>query len=204
MKRRVAVLISGRGSNMASLLQAAKAADYPAEVVLVLSNIADAPGLAKAREAGVETAVISHRAYADRESFEAALHERLSESKVELICLAGFMRLLTAGFVDRWRDRILNIHPSLLPAFKGLHVHERALEAGVRITGCTVHIVRADMDAGPIVGQAAVPVAGDDTPATLAARILTAEHKLYPAALAALASGMVRVVGEVVHGDAPA
>ncbi len=201
MKRRVAVLISGRGSNMASLLEAAKAPDYPAEVVLVLSNIADAPGLERAREAGIETAVISHRAHADREAFENAMHERLTEAGAELICLAGFMRLLTAGFVNRWRDRILNIHPSLLPAFKGLHVHERVLETGVRITGCTVHIVRPDMDAGPIVAQAAVPVAADDTPATLAARVLTAEHKLYPAALAALASGAVRIVGDLAHGS---
>jgi phosphoribosylglycinamide formyltransferase-1 len=193
---RVAVLISGRGTNLASLIEAARAPGFPARMVLVLSNRADAAGLDRARDAGIDTAVVSHKDYDSREEFDRAVSERLCASEVELICLAGFMRLLTPWFVSRWADRILNIHPSLLPSFKGLHVHEQALAAGVRITGCTVHIVRPEMDAGPIVAQAAVPVAADDTPDSLASRVLAAEHKLYPAALAALASGRVRIEGD--------
>jgi phosphoribosylglycinamide formyltransferase-1 len=195
-RRRVAVLISGRGSNMAALLEAAAEPSYPAEVVLVLSNRADAAGLHLAAEAGIATQVIDHRDFADRATFDAALDRSLRAAQVELVCLAGFMRLLTAGFVGRWRDRILNIHPSLLPAFKGINVHERVLEAGVRISGCTVHVVRAEADAGPIIAQAAVPVLGNDTAESLAARVLAAEHRLYPFALGAVAAGRVRVVGD--------
>jgi phosphoribosylglycinamide formyltransferase-1 len=174
---------------------------YPAEIALVLSNKAEAAGLERARAAGVEAAVISHRDFATRAAFDAALHERLTAAHVELICLAGFMRLFTPAFVERWRDRILNIHPSLLPAFKGLHVHEQVLAAGVRVTGCTVHIVRPEMDAGPIIAQAAVPVAPGDTPDSLAARVLAAEHRLYPAALAALAGGRVRIAGDLAVAE---
>ncbi len=196
MKRlRVGVLISGRGSNMQALIEAAAAKDYPARIVTVISNRPGAPGLERAQAAGIPTLVIDHKAYDDRETFEDALDDALRAAKVELVCLAGFMRLLTASFVARWRNRLLNIHPSLLPAFKGLHTHERALEAGVRFSGCTVHFVRPEMDDGPIIAQAAVPVHADDTPDDLAARILAMEHKIYPLAVRLLAEGRVRVAG---------
>lgn len=197
-RKRVGVLISGRGSNLKALIEASQAPDYPAEIVAVLSNRPDAPGLVYAAQSGIDMDVIDHRKFADRADFDAALNRALEEARVEILCNAGFMRLLTAEFVERWRDRHLNIHPSLLPAFKGLRTHERVLAAGVRITGCTVHIVRAEMDSGPIVAQAAVPVHADDTPDSLAARVLEAEHKLYPMALAMLASGALRVEGERV------
>ncbi len=197
-RKRVGILISGRGSNMASLIEAARAPDYPAEIVVVVSNRPGAPGLARAAEAGIPTRTIDHKGYESREAFERALHMALVDADVELICNAGFMRLLTESFVERWHDRQLNIHPSLLPAFRGLHTHERALQAGVRIAGCTVHFVRTEMDAGPIIAQAAVPVLPGDTPDTLAARILEAEHRLYPHALRLVASGAVRVAGETV------
>ncbi len=197
-KRRVAVLISGRGSNMTALADAARHSDYPAEIVLVISNNPKAAGLTHATDFGIETAIVDHRGYDGREDFEKALDARLTAADIEIICLAGFMRILAPWFVDRWRDRILNIHPSLLPAFKGLHTHERALETGVRLHGCTVHIVRADMDAGPIVIQAAIPVLPDDTPDTLAERMLRQEHRIYPHALALLAGRRMRVVGEQV------
>ncbi len=195
-RRRVAVLISGRGSNMAALIEAAHAADYPAEIALVVSNRPEAGGLALARAAGVQTVVIDHKQYANRVAFEARLHQTLLEHRIELIANAGFMRLLTGGFVDRWKDRQLNIHPSLLPAFPGLDTHQRALDAGVLIHGCTVHFIRLEMDSGPIVAQAAVAVMPGDTAETLATRVLAAEHKLYPHALALVAAGLVRVEGE--------
>jgi len=193
-RRRTAILISGRGSNMAALLAAARDPAYPAEIALVLSNTAEAGGLARAAAAGVPTAVVESRAFkGDRAGFEAAMAQVLAEHRIELIALAGFMRVLTEGFVAAWAGRMVNIHPSLLPAFPGLDTHERALSAGVRLHGCTVHLVSAGVDEGPILAQAAVPVRPDDTPATLAARVLAEEHRIYPAALAWLAAGRVRV-----------
>ncbi|MCY4309711.1 MAG: phosphoribosylglycinamide formyltransferase [Rhodospirillaceae bacterium] len=193
---KVGVLISGRGSNMTALAKACAATDFPAEIVLVLSNGADPGGLERAEGLGIATELISHHDFPNRSSFEIALTERLEAAGVEFICLAGFMRLLTASFVNHWRDRMINIHPSLLPAFKGLHTHERALKAGVRISGCTVHFVRPEMDEGPIIIQAAVPVLADDTPNSLASRILVQEHRIYPEALRLIASGAATVMGE--------
>jgi phosphoribosylglycinamide formyltransferase-1 len=203
-RRRVAILISGRGSNMAALIEAAADPAYPAEIVLVISNRPDAGGLALAAAAGVPTEVIDHTPFASREDFEAALCRRLDVARIELICLAGFMRLLSESFVNRWRDRLINVHPSLLPAFQGLDTHARALAAGVKLHGCTVHFVRATVDEGPIIAQAAVAVLSGDTPATLAARVLAAEHQLYPKALALVASGRARTVGGrvVMNGGA--
>lgn len=184
---------------MVSLLTAMKDPSYPVEAALVLSNNPDAGGLVYAAEKGVPTAAIDHRPFkGDRPAFEAAIQTTLTEANIDLICLAGFMRILTGGFVDQWRNRMVNIHPSLLPSFKGLHTHERALNAGVAFHGCTVHVVRAEMDDGPILGQAALPVHPNDTPDVLADRVLRLEHELYPAALAAYASGAVSVSGEVV------
>lgn len=199
------MLISGRGSNLQALIDAAADPAYPAAIALVLSNIADAGGLERAREAGIATQVIGHKGKT-RQGFDAEIDAALRARGIDLICLAGFMRLLTADFIEAWSDRILNIHPSLLPAYKGLHVHERVIADGVRFTGCTVHFVRPEMDAGPIVAQAAVPVLADDTPDTLAARVLTAEHRVYPLALALVASGRAKVIGDrvVVAGAAPA
>jgi phosphoribosylglycinamide formyltransferase 1 len=199
MKKRVAILISGRGSNMRALAEAARAADYPAEVVLVVSNRPQAAGLAWAREQGLPVRVVDHAAYESREEFEAHLEEALAAAHVDLVCLAGFLRLLTPGMADKWRDRMLNIHPSLLPSFRGLHTHERALAAGVKIAGCTVHLVRPEVDTGPILAQAAVPVLETDTPESLAARVLAAEHVIYPQALAAFASGLATVDGDRVR-----
>lgn len=198
-RRRTAILISGRGSNMAALVRAAAPADFPAEIALVLSNKADAAGLDFAREAGIPTAVLSHRDYADRLAFDAALDARLRDDGIEIVCLAGFMRLLTPWLVEEWRDRMINVHPSLLPSFKGLHTHERALETGVRLHGCTVHFVRAEMDEGPIILQAAVAVEADDTPDSLAARVLVQEHVIYPKGLELLAAGRLSVTGERVR-----
>jgi len=198
MRKRTAILISGRGSNMMSLVEAAAAPDYPAEVVAVLANRNDAAGFGWAAAKGIHTRVVEHKAYDGREPFEAALHKVLVDLGVEIVCLAGFMRVLTAGFVDRWQGRMINIHPSLLPSFKGLHTHERALEAGVRIAGCTVHFVVPEMDAGPIIAQAAVPVVDGDTPATLGARVLAQEHVIYPLALKLVASGAARIEGNRV------
>jgi phosphoribosylglycinamide formyltransferase-1 len=201
-RKKIAILISGRGSNMQALIEACAAPGFPAEIAVVLSNVPAAAGLDHARAAGLVTLAIDHRGKT-REAFEAEIDAALRGLGVELICLAGFMRLLTPGFVEVWRDRILNIHPSLLPAYKGLHVHQRMIADGVRIAGCTVHIVRPEMDAGPIIAQAAVPVAGDDTPESLAARILAVEHKAYPLALRLLAGGRARVEGDrVVLADA--
>ena len=198
MKRRVAILISGRGSNMAALIEATRAADFPAEIVAVISNRADAPGLAIAAANGIAASVIESKPFGkDRAAFEAVLQRTLDEKKVELICLGGFMRLFTAEFVARWYGRMLNIHPSLLPSFPGLDPHGQALKAGVKISGATVHFVIPETDAVPIVMQGAVAVADDDTPETLAARILEIEHRIYPAALRLLASGRVRLEGDV-------
>ncbi len=198
-KTKIAVLISGRGSNMQALIDAARDEDFPAEIVLVASNNPDAPGLEIARAAGIETDVINHRDFDDREAFEEALDATIKLYGARIVCLAGFMRILTPAFTERWRDLLINIHPSLLPAFKGLHTHERALEAGVRIHGCTVHYVRPEMDDGPIIGQAAVPVLPGDTPETLSERVLQAEHKLYPQCVALACSGKARVAGERVR-----
>jgi phosphoribosylglycinamide formyltransferase 1 len=189
-RKRVAVLISGRGSNMMALIEAAKAKDYPAEIVLVLSNLPDAAGLARAQQAGIATIVIDHRPFGqDREAFERALYDELRRHRVDLVCLAGFMRLLTPWFIGRWRGRLLNIHPALLPQFKGLHTHRRALEAGVDQHGATVHFVVEETDSGPVIAQQSVPVLQGDTEVTLAARVLEAENLLYPQALRVVAEG---------------
>lgn len=192
-RRRVAILISGRGSNMAALVEAAREAGYPAEIVLVVSNRPDAAGLAFAAASGIATAVVDHKQFASREAFDAALQETLERARIEIVCLAGFMRLLTTPFVGKWRGRMLNIHPSLLPEFKGLDTHARALAAGVKMHGCTVHFVVAELDSGPIVLQEKVPVLAGDTEETLAARVLAAEHRIYPAALKMVADGKTTV-----------
>jgi phosphoribosylglycinamide formyltransferase-1 len=196
-RQRVAVLISGRGSNMTALIEAAKAPDYPAEIALVLSNRPEAGGLAVAQREGIATAIVDHKPFGkDREAFERAIQQRLEAHRIDLVCLAGFMRILTPWLIGRWQNRMLNIHPALLPAFKGLHTHERALAAGVSEHGATVHIVVPDMDAGPIVTQGKVPVRAGDTPETLAARVLSVEHIIYPLALRLLAGGRVQVAGD--------
>ena len=196
-RKKVGVLISGRGSNLQALLAAGAEPDFPAEIVLVVSNKPDAQGLAHAARAGVATRVVPRRDFARREDCDAAMTAALEEAGVELVCMAGFMRLLSAAFVAHWRDRLINIHPSLLPLFPGLDTHARALAAGVKLHGCTVHFVRLEMDTGPIVGQAAVPVLPGDTEDALAARVLEAEHRLYPHCLRLVAGGRVEVVGEM-------
>ena len=195
---RTVILISGRGSNMMALVEAAAAPDYPAEVAAVIANTPDAAGLGWAAARGIATAVIDHKTFPDRASFEDSLHRSIVGFGAEIVCLAGFMRVLTPNFVRLWQGRMLNIHPSLLPSFKGLHTQEQALAAGVRIAGCTVHFVVPEMDAGPILVQAAVPVVTGDSPASLAARILPFEHRIYPQALAMLAAGKVAMDGERV------
>lgn len=190
-RKRTAVLISGRGSNLQALLDAAADPAYPAEIALVLSNVADAQGLARAEKAGIPTKTISHRGHATRESFDGEIDKVLRADGIELVCLAGFMRVLSDSFARGWEGRLINIHPSLLPAFKGLHVHRQALDAGVRISGCTVHFVVPELNSGAIIAQAAVPVFADDDEEKLAARTLEAEHKLYPLALGLLAGGRV-------------
>lgn len=199
VKRRVAILISGRGSNMAALIDAAMAdPDFPAEIALVISNVVDAPGLSIAQQAGVATRVVASKSFGkDRAAFEAALQAALDEARIELICLGGFMRLFTADFARPWKGAMLNIHPSLLPSFKGLDPHGQALRAGVKLAGATVHFVTEETDAGPIVMQGAVAVAQDDTADTLAARVLAVEHRIYPAALRLVAQGRVRIEGDV-------
>ena len=197
-RKRVAVLISGRGSNMAALIEAAKDKNYPAEIALVVSNVAAAGGLQTAQSAGVATAVVDHKKSGkppklDRAAFERALQAVLQQHRIDIVCLAGFMRLLSADFVGQWQDRMLNIHPALLPAFKGLDTHKRALEAGVMQHGATVHFVVPEMDSGPIVAQEAVEVRPDDTEVTLAARVLAVEHRIYPLALKLLAEGRVHI-----------
>jgi formyltetrahydrofolate-dependent phosphoribosylglycinamide formyltransferase len=192
MKKRVAILISGRGSNMEALIRAAKAPDYPAEIIGVLSNKADAGGRAFAEAHGIAPAVRSHKDFVTRDAFDAALDAVLREWRTDIVCLAGFMRVLTPGFVAGWEGRMLNIHPSLLPAFQGLHTHARALEAGVAEHGCTVHFVTAGLDDGPPILTARVPVLPSDTAETLAARVLIEEHRIYPEALAMVARGEAR------------
>jgi phosphoribosylglycinamide formyltransferase-1 len=204
-KLKIGVLISGRGSNLQALIDAARDESYPAEIALVISNKADAAGLARAAAAGIRTEVIPHRQFADRQAFDAALDASLAAAGVGLVCLAGFMRILTPWFAERWRDRLLNIHPSLLPAFKGLDPHAQALAAGVRFSGCTVHFVTPEMDSGPIIVQAAVPVLDGDDEHRLADRILEAEHRCYPLAVRLIAEGRVRVSGQrVLVADAAA
>jgi len=201
MKKRVAILISGRGSNMTALIEAAKADDYPAEITLVVSNRPDAPGLTRARTAGIATAVVDHTPFGEnREAFERALDGELRAQRIDLVCLAGFMRLLTPWFVARWSGRMLNIHPSLLPEFKGLHTHRRALEAGAQRHGATVHFVVPEVDAGPIVAQDSVAVREGDTEETLAERVLEVEHRIYPRALRAVAEGRTSLTFSTVDG----
>lgn len=198
-RKRVGVLISGRGSNMVSLAEAAQAPDYPAEIALVISNIPDVAGLDRARGFGIATATVDHRPFGkDREAFERAVDEVLRVNQIELLVLAGFMRILTPWFVARWEGRMINIHPSLLPLFKGTHTHRQALEAGVTEHGCSVHFVVPELDAGPVILQAKVPVQPGDDEETLAKRVLVEEHKLYPAALAEVASGRAKLEGGVV------
>ena len=205
-RKRVAVLISGRGSNMTALIEAAKAADYPAEIALAISNRPEAAGLGHATAAGIATATVDHTNFGkDREAFDRALQRELQSHAVDLVCLAGFMRLLTPWLVQQWDGRMLNVHPSLLPAFKGLHTHEAALRTGVKIHGATVHFVAPDVDSGPIIAQGAVPIYDSDTPQTLAARVLAVEHILYPLALRLVAEGRVRIADGrcIVTGIAP-
>jgi phosphoribosylglycinamide formyltransferase 1 len=189
-RKRVAILISGRGANMAALIAASRNPDYPAEITVVLSNRPDAGGLRRASAEGIATAVVDHTDFGkDREAFECAVQAILETHRIDIVCLAGFMRLLTSSFVSRWSGRMVNIHPALLPSFKGLHTHERALEAGVKIHGATVHFVVPEVDSGPIIAQAAVPVLDDDTADMLASRVLAAELRLYPLALGLVAGG---------------
>lgn len=195
MRVRTAILISGRGSNMRSLIAAASDPSFPAQIVLVISNVENVEGLTHAAAAGIATKVIPHKSFPSRQAFDAAVDAALSEADVTIVCLAGFMRILSDWFASKWEGRLINIHPSLLPSFKGVHVHEQALTAGVRISGCTVHFVVPELDAGPIVEQAVVPVLANDTPDTLAARVLEQEHRIYPEALRLLAEGKVKLQG---------
>jgi phosphoribosylglycinamide formyltransferase-1 len=205
MKRRVAILISGRGSNMTALVEAAKAKDFPAEIALVISNKAAAEGLARAQAAGIATLVIESKPFGqNRAAFEAKLQSVLDDNRIDLICLGGFMRLFTADFVRRWQGRMLNIHPSLLPSFRGLDPHGQALRAGVKISGATVHFVIPETDAGPIIIQGAVAIRDDDTAETLAARVLEIEHRIYPDALRLVASGGTRLEGDICKTSANA
>jgi len=195
---KVGVLISGRGSNLQALIDAARTPGYPATIACVISNVPDAQGLARAEKTNILTQVIDHRAFKDRQSFEQALDKKLDEYGIELVCMAGFMRLLTPWFVARWRDRLINIHPSLLPAFPGLDTHKKAITAGVTSSGCTVHFVRPEMDHGPIILQAEVPVLIGDNEQALAARVLEAEHRIYPEAVRLIADGLVNIHEEQV------
>jgi len=190
-KARTAILISGRGSNMMALVEAARAADFPADIVCVLSNKADAKGLAFAAANGIATTVIDNTAYPTREAYDAAIDAYLRSMGVEAIALAGFMRVLSTQFIADWDGRMINIHPSLLPAYKGLHTHERAIADGAKVHGCSVHVVTPELDGGPVLMQAEVPVLPGDTPDTLAARVLKEEHKIYPQALAWLANRII-------------
>lgn len=203
MRKKVGVLVSGRGSNLQALLDACADPAFPAEIVLVISNVPGAYALERAATAGVPTQVIPHKQFASREDFDAAMDAALRAAGVEIVCLAGFMRLLTKGFVEGWAGRMINIHPSLLPSFKGLHTHERAIEMGVKLHGCSVHLVTPDLDDGPILVQAAVPVLAGDTPDALAARVLEQEHKAYPLALRLVAEGRVTVDGARAVVNAP-
>jgi phosphoribosylglycinamide formyltransferase 1 len=192
-KHRVGVLISGRGSNLKALIAACADDDFPAEIALVISNVGDARGLERAKAAAIPSAVIVHGRYPSREAFDRAMDDRLREAGVEFVCLAGFMRILSDWFVRSWQGRMINIHPSLLPNFKGTSVHERVIASGVKMSGCTVHFVVPELDSGPIIAQSAVPVIEGDTPASLAARVLEEEHKLYPLALKRVVEGLVRL-----------
>ena len=200
-KLKVGVLVSGSGSNLQALIDACAAPDHPAEIVLVLSNRPGVRALERAEAAGIPAIVIDHKKYADRANFDADMQKALDEAGVEFICLAGFMRLLTTAFVEHWSGRMINIHPSLLPSFKGLNVQQRAIDAGARFAGCTVHFVTPEMDVGPIIQQAVVPIHQDDTGDTLAARIVVQEHRIYPACLKWVAEGRVRIEGERVFLD---
>jgi phosphoribosylglycinamide formyltransferase-1 len=202
-RRKVGILISGRGTNMQALIKAAENPAYPAEIAVVISNRPDAKGLEFAKARGIATEIIDHKAYASREAFDQALDAALKRHHVEIVACAGFMRITTAGFVDAWRDRMINIHPALLPAYKGLHTHERALADGATRHGCSVHLVRNDVDSGPIIAQARVPVLKSDTPDVLAQRVLDAEQKIYPRSLALLASGAFRVEGDTIIPVSP-
>lgn len=195
------MLISGRGSNLQALIDACAARDYPAEIVMVIANRADAAGLERAAHAKIPTRVVAHREFVERAAFDAALDAALKEARVELVCLAGFMRVLGANVIDAWRDRMINIHPSLLPEFPGLDTHARALTAGAKRHGCTVHFVRNEVDSGPIIVQGSVPVLPGDDADKLAARVLAIEHRAYPLALRMVADGRVRVRGESVEID---
>ncbi|WP_417448849.1 phosphoribosylglycinamide formyltransferase [Kordiimonas sp.] len=197
-KLRLGVMISGSGTNLQALIDACASEHYPATIEVVISNRPEAKGLDRAREAGIKAVCIDHKSYEDRPTFEDAIHECLSDHKVQLVCLAGFMRLLGADFVGRWKDRMINIHPSLLPSYKGLHTHARALEDGVKFAGCTVHYVRPEMDNGPIIMQAAIPIAPDETEESLIMKTLKYEHRMYPAAVKLIAEGKVRVSGNKV------
>jgi phosphoribosylglycinamide formyltransferase 1 len=202
-RKRAAILVSGRGANMAALIAAAKSQDYPADIALVLSNRPQAAALGRAQAEGIATAVIDHVDYGkDREAFEHAIQAALEAHRIEIVCLAGFMRLFTPWLVSRWNGQMLNIHPALLPAFRGLHTHARALEAGVKIHGATVHFVVPEVDSGPIVAQAAVPVLDGDTPDALAERVLAVELRLYPLALALVAGGKVQIAGSTARSEA--
>jgi len=200
---KLGVLISGRGSNLQALIDACATSGFPAEIALVLSNKPDAPGLERAARAGIPSRTVSPKAHPDKESFERAMTQALEEAGVRLVCLAGFMRLLSPWFVQHWRDRLINIHPSLLPAFPGLDTHRRALESGVRVHGCTVHFVRTEMDDGPILVQAAVPVLPDDDEQRLAERVLEQEHRCYPLAVRLIAEGRVHITGKRVEITGP-
>jgi phosphoribosylglycinamide formyltransferase-1 len=199
----VGVLISGRGTNLQALIDACGQPSFPAKIDLVISNVPGAQGLVRAEIAGIPIQTIDHKDYATRDEFDAAVDAALRAADIDLLCNAGFLRLHTPDFVAKWRNRHINIHPSLLPAFKGLDTHRRVLEAGVRITGCTVHFLRDEMDTGPIIAQAAVAVMPDDSPESLGARVLQAEHRLYPHALELVAGGKIRVEGEEVIGNTP-
>ena len=200
-KIKVAVLISGNGTNLQALIDACIAPSYPAEIVLVISNTANAKGIVRAREAGITTRIIDHTNYSSREEFDTELSMTLSNSQCKLVCLAGFMRILSESFVNTWPNSILNIHPSLLPSFPGTKTHERALEAGVKVSGCTLHFVTAELDAGPIIGQAAVPVLENDTPKTLANRVLIEEHKLYALGLELVANKILKNKNVDLHRE---
>ena len=200
-KIKVAVLISGNGTNLQALINACIAPSYPAEIVLVISNTANAKGIVRAREAGITTRIIDHTNYSSREEFDTELSMTLSNSQCKLVCLAGFMRILSESFVNTWPNSILNIHPSLLPSFPGTKTHERALEAGVKVSGCTLHFVTAELDAGPIIGQAAVPVLENDTPKTLANRVLIEEHKLYALGLELVANKILKNKNVDLHRE---
>ena len=200
---RTAILISGRGSNMQALVNAASAPQFPAQISLVISNNPDALGLQWAGKVGINTKLIDHRDYSNRSEFENELDQNLVDAGIELVCLAGFMRLLTLEFVSRWHNRIINIHPSLLPAYKGLNTHQRVIDDGVRFTGCTVHFIRPEMDNGPIIAQAVVPVLPNDNPKTLASRVLVAEHRCYPFALRLVASGKTKTANNIVLIENP-